>query len=82
MTSCHAFYCTNEKGKCEKNFFFCNYRSGLLLSTHRPVTTKNTGKYDSIGDKKEKSPAYVRIKRVKSNSYLTYGQSCKTWNYT
>jgi hypothetical protein len=25
------------------------------LSTHRPVTTKNTGKYDSIGDKKEKN---------------------------
>ena len=22
MTSCQAFYCTNEKGKCEKNYFF------------------------------------------------------------
>ena len=22
MTSCQTFYCTNEKGKCEKNFFF------------------------------------------------------------
>jgi hypothetical protein len=22
MTSCQAFYCTNEKGKCEKNFFY------------------------------------------------------------
>ena len=43
MTLCQAFYCTNEKGKCEK------------VSTHRPVTTKNTGKYDSIGDKKEKN---------------------------
>ena len=21
MTSCQAFYCTNEKGKCEKFFF-------------------------------------------------------------
>ena len=29
--------------------------SGLSLSTHRPVTTKDSGKYDSIGDKKEKS---------------------------
>ena len=47
-TSCQAFYCTIEKGKC-------NYRSGLPLSTHRPVTTKNMRKYDSIGDKKEKS---------------------------
>jgi hypothetical protein len=34
---------------------FCNYRSGLSLSTHRPVTTKNTGKYDSIGDKNDKN---------------------------
>jgi hypothetical protein len=44
----------SEKGKCE-NFFLCNYPSGLPLSIHRPVTSKNTGKYDSIGDKKEKS---------------------------
>jgi hypothetical protein len=22
MDSCQAFYCTNEKGKCEKIFFF------------------------------------------------------------
>ena len=69
MTSCQTFYCTNEKGKCEKNFFFfCNYRSGLPLSTHQPVATKNTGKYVSIGDNKK---TCVRIKRVKSDSYLT-----------
>ena len=72
MTSCQAFYCTNEKGKCEQ-IFFCNYRSGLPLSTHRPVTTKNTEKYDSIRKK-----ACVRIKRVKTDSYLTYGHSRKT----
>ena len=42
-----------RKGKVGEEFFFCNYRSGLPLSTHRPVTTKNTGKYDIIGDKKE-----------------------------
>ena len=71
MDSCQAFYCTNEKGKCENNLLFCNYRS-----THRPVTTKNTGKYDSIGHKKEK--ACVRMKRVKTDSYLTYGHSRKT----
>ena len=58
MTSCQAFYCTNEKGKCEK-ILFCNYGSGLSLSTHRPVTTKNTGKYDSNGDKKEKKHVYA-----------------------
>ena len=22
MTSCQAFFCTNQKGKCDKNFFF------------------------------------------------------------
>ena len=71
MTSCQTLYCTNEKGKCEE-IFFCNYWSGLSLSTHRPVTTKNTGKYDSIGDKKEKKTC-VRIKRDKTDSYLTYG---------
>jgi hypothetical protein len=43
------------KRESEKFFVFCNYRSGLPLSTHRPVTTKNMGKYDSIGDKKEKN---------------------------
>ena len=59
--SCRAFYYTKaRKGKVWENFCCCNYRSGLSLSTHRPVTTKNTGKYDSIGDKKEKS--MLRIK--------------------
>ena len=50
------------------------------MSTHRPVTTKNTGEYDSIGDKKGK--AHTRIILVKSNNYLPYGQSCKALNYT
>ena len=59
MTSCQPFYCTNEKGKCENNLFFRNSRSGLPLSTHRPVTTKNTGNYGSIGDKKEKKHVYA-----------------------
>jgi hypothetical protein len=44
-----------------RGIFFCNYRSGLSLSTHRPVTMKNTGKYDSIGDKKEKSMCTHKI---------------------
>jgi hypothetical protein len=42
------------------------------------VTTKNTRKYDSTGDKKEKKTC-VLIKRAKSDSYLTYGQSYKTY---
>ena len=73
-------FIAQTKRESVKRIFFCNYRSGLSLSSHRPVTTKNTGKYDSIGDKKKKT--YVRIKRVKSDSYLSYGQSCKAWNYT
>jgi hypothetical protein len=59
----------------EELFFFCHYQSRLPLSTHRPVTTKNMGKYNSIGDKK----ARLCIKRVNSDSYLTHGQSCKTY---
>jgi hypothetical protein len=59
------------KRESVRRIVFCNYRSGLSLSTHRPMTTKNTGKYDSIGHKKQKT--CVRIKRVKTDSYLTYG---------
>jgi hypothetical protein len=36
----------------------------------------------SIGKSHGESASLPRIKRVKSDSYLTYGQSCKTWNYT
>jgi len=39
------------------------------------------GKYDNIGDKKEKKTR-VSIKRVKTDSYITYGQSRKTLNYS
>ena len=49
------------KWESVRRIFFCNYRSGLSLSTHRPVTTKNTGKYDIIGDKKEKSMCTHKI---------------------
>ena len=57
MTSCQAFNCTNEKGKCEKNFFFfvitdrdyCTlvYTSTIDHEQPRECTT-------AIGDKKEK----------------------------
>jgi hypothetical protein len=56
----HFITLKHEKGKCEK-IFWCNYRSGLSLSTHRPVTRKNTGKYDSIGDKKEQNMCTHKI---------------------
>ena len=58
MTSCQAFYWTNERERV-KRIFFLNYRSGLTLSTYRKVTTKSTGKYDKIGDKKEKKHVYA-----------------------
>jgi hypothetical protein len=48
MTSYVKHCIAITKRESVKRFFFCNYRSGLSLSTHRPVTTKNTGKYDSI----------------------------------
>ena len=59
LASCQAFYCTNEKGKCEKNLFL--QLPVRIIQEHRPVTTKNTGKYDSIGDKKEKSMCTHKI---------------------
>ena len=39
MTSCQTFYCTNEKGKCEKNFFVVvitdqDYLVNTLTSDH------------------------------------------------
>ena len=49
MPSCQASNCTNEKGRV---FFF--KLPILSLSTHQPLSAKNTGKYDSIGDKNEK----------------------------
>jgi len=53
----------------------------LPLSTHQPLSAKNTGEYDNIGDKKikikQKKKAHVCIKRAMSDSYLTYGQPCK-----
>jgi hypothetical protein len=58
MTSGQAFYCTNEKGKSEKDFFFFVITDHTLV-THRPVTAKNTGKYDSIGEKNGKKQVYL-----------------------
>ena len=33
MTSCQAFYCTNEKGKCEKNFFVVTDQGPVVQNT-------------------------------------------------
>jgi hypothetical protein len=54
------FIVLTKRESVRRIFVVVNYRSGLSLSTHRPVTTKDTGKYDSIGDKIEKS--MLRIK--------------------
>jgi hypothetical protein len=78
ITSCKTFYCTNEKGKYEK-IFFCNYRS--YPCKHIDQWPRKTR--ESTTALKTKTKPRVRIKRLKSVSYLvTYGQSCKTWNYT
>jgi hypothetical protein len=53
------FIALTKRESVRRIVFFCNYRSRLPLSTHRPVTTKNTEKYDSIGDKKEEKTIYA-----------------------
>jgi hypothetical protein len=76
MTSGQAFYCTNEKGKSEKDFFFCcNYRS---YPCH--TSTSDREKHGKVRQhwRKKRKKTSVLIKRAKSDSYLTYGQSCKT----
>ena len=79
MTSCQAFYCTNEKGKCEKNCFMQLTIRTTLGNTSTSDHEKHGGVRQHLRQKRKKS--YVHIKRVKRDSYLTYGQSCKTWNY-
>ena len=64
MTSCQACFCTNQKGKCEKNSFFVitdqDYSSQHIEQWPR-ITGEST---TTLATKKKK--AYVRIKRVKS----------------
>ena len=82
MTSCQALYCINEKGKCERIFFFVNTDQDYctLVNTSTSDHKKTQENTTTLATKKEK--AYVRIKQAKSDSYVSYGQSCKTWNYT
>ena len=47
------------KRESERRILLCNYGSGLPLSTHRSVTSKNTWKYDSIRNKKKKNQKHV-----------------------
>jgi hypothetical protein len=63
----HFIALTKRESVRRIGFFCCNYRSRLPLSTHRPVTTKNTGKYDSIGDKK----GGKRVRINKGNNKIT-----------
>ena len=85
MTLCQTFYCTNEKGKCEKNCFF------LQLPIRTTLVNTSTSDHEKHGkvrqhwrQKRKKKPStHVRIRRVKSDSYLTYGHHVKhTWDYT
>ena len=80
MTSCQACFCTNQIGKWERNYVFVitdqDYPSQHIDQWPR-ITREST---TTLATKKKKT--CVRITRVKSDSYLTYGQSCKAWNYT
>jgi len=71
MTSCQAFYCTNEKGKCEKNFFFVITGQDYPCQHIDQWPRKTRESTTALATKKKK--ACVRIKRVKTDSYLTYG---------
>ena len=82
MTSCQAFYCTNEKGKCEKNFCACNITDQdwtTLVNTSTSDLEKHGKVRQHWGQKRKKT--CVSIKRLKTDSYLTYSQSRKTCNY-
>jgi hypothetical protein len=76
MTSCQAFYCTNEKGKCEKIFFSQQPIRTTLVNTSTSDHEKHGKVLQHWGQKRKN--ACVRIKRAKTDSYLTYGQSHKT----
>ena len=78
MTSCQAFYCTNEKGKCEKKFY-CIYRSDRTTLVNPSTSDHQKARESTTALATKKKKAYVCKKRVKSDSYLTYGQSCKTY---
>ena len=73
-----SFYCTNGKGKCEKNFVLFLPIRTTLVNTSTSDHEKH-GKVRQHWRQKKKKKTCVRIKRVKSDSYLTYGQSCKTY---
>ena len=81
MTSCQTFYCTNEKGKCEKNCFFFILQLPIRTTLFNTSTSDHEkhGKVRQHWRQKKKKKTCVRIKRVKSDSYLTYGQSSKTY---
>ena len=80
MTLCQAFYCTNEKGKCEKNLF-CNYRSDMTTLVNPSTSDHQKTRESTTALATKRKKTNVGIKRVKSDSCLSYSQSCKTWNY-
>ena len=63
------------KRESVRRFFCCNYRSGYPCQRIDQWPRKTRESTIALATKKNKS-------MCKSNSYLTYGQSCKTWNYT
>ena len=68
MTSCQAFYCTNEKGKCEKNFLLQKPVMTILVNT----STSDHEKHGKIRQhwRQKRKKAYVRIKRVKKMTVI------------
>ena len=66
MTSGQVFYCTNEKGKCKKNFLLQKPVITILVNT----STSNHEKHWKVRQqwRQKRKKACVRIQRVKTDS--------------
>ena len=71
------FIALTKRESVRRIFFLQLPDQNYPLSTHRPVTDHE--KHEKVRQHWRQKKTCVHIKRVKSDSYLTYGQSCKTY---
>ena len=80
MASCQTFDCTNEKSVRRIVFcFFFVITDQDYPCQHIDQWPRKTRESTTALATKKVNLTCVRIKRVKSDGYLTYGQSCKTY---
>ena len=72
MPSCQASNYYSEKEKCEKNLVF-TITDSILVNTSTTVCEKHGKVRQHWRQKREQNT----FKRAKSDSFLTYGESCK-----